>query len=72
MLWTTMGELMLVSEGIAHCLMIDYEEMLVGNLPKQQIVKKLANTWLLTLPEVVQIIKEKEAGTTADELGEIV
>jgi hypothetical protein len=52
--------------------MIDYEEMLVSNLPKQQIVKKLAKTWLLTLPEVVQIIKENEAGTTADELGEIV
>jgi len=63
---------MLVSEGIAHCLMIDYEEMLVNNLSKQQIVKNLANTWLLTMPEVVQIIKQKEAGTTADALGEIV
>ena len=72
MLWVTMGELMLVSKGISHCLMIDYEELLVDNLPKQQIVKELAKTWLLTLPEVVQIIKENEAGTTADELGEIV
>ena len=63
---------MLVSEGIAHSVMLDYEESIGEGIPKQTAVKNLAKIWSLTLQEVVQIIKEQEADNTASKLGEIV
>ena len=42
------------------------------NLSKQIAVKKLAKTWLLSMSEVVEIIKNEEAEDTANNLGEIV
>ena len=63
---------MLVSEGISHSVMLDYEESLAEGTPKQVAVKNLSKIWSLTLQEVVQIIKEQEADDTASKLGEIV
>ncbi len=63
---------MIVSKSISHGVMMDYEDMIVQNLPKQTAVKKLAKTWLLTMSEVVEIIKNEEAEETANNLGEIV
>lgn len=63
---------MLVSEGISHSVMLDYEERLAQGTSKQRAVKNLAKIWSLTLQEVVQIIREQEADDTASKLGEIV
>jgi|TARA_R110001606_G_scaffold54799_1_gene134108 hypothetical protein len=63
---------MLVSEGISHSVMLDYEERLAQGTSKQMAVKNLAKIWSLTLQEVVQIIREQEADDTASKLGEIV
>jgi|TARA_B110000483_G_C18178650_1_gene536034 hypothetical protein len=63
---------MLVSEGISHSVMLDYEERLAEGTSKQMAVKNLAKIWSLTLQEVVQIIREQEADNTASKLGEIV
>jgi hypothetical protein len=63
---------MLVSEGISHSVMLDYEERLAEGTSKQMAVKNLAKIWSLTLQEVVQIIREQEADDTASKLGEIV
>jgi|TARA_R110000764_G_scaffold1585_3_gene7127 response regulator of citrate/malate metabolism len=63
---------MLVSEGISHSVMLDYEERLAQGTSKQMAVKNLAKIWSLTLQEVVQIIREQEADNTASKLGEIV
>ena len=63
---------MIVSKSIAQCVMMDHEDMIVQNLSKQIAVKKLAKIWLLTMSEVVEIIKSEEAEDTANNLGEIV
>ena len=63
---------MLVSEGISHSVMLDYEERLAQGTSKQMAVKNLAKIWSLALQEVVQIIREQEADDTASKLGEIV
>lgn len=63
---------MQVSKAIATTVFMDYESMYCKDMSKQEIVKKLAKIWSLTLPEVVEIIKTEEAEQTASELGEIV